>query len=85
MKCPNLNEGFGFPECYSIFEKPLYPLEFRYDGYCIKENHINCPFYQAGNKTNSAERNMKQLAAQQESKFLRIQLILVETDLQVCC
>jgi len=47
MKCPHLNESFGFPECYSIFEEPLYPVEFRYEGYCSKENHKNCPFYQA--------------------------------------
>ena len=47
MKCEFLNEGFGFPECYSIFSEPLYPLEFRYDGYCVEENHKNCPFYQA--------------------------------------
>jgi len=47
MKCEFLDEGFGFPECYSIFEEPLYPVEFRYEGYCTKESHRNCPFYQA--------------------------------------
>ena len=47
MKCLFLREGFGFPECYSIFKEPLYPLEFRYEDYCTKENHVNCPFYQA--------------------------------------
>ena len=49
MKCQFLKEGFGFPECYSLFkDTPLYPLEFRFEEYCTKENHINCPFYQAG-------------------------------------
>lgn len=47
MKCQFLKEGFGFPECYSIFKEPLYPVQFRYDEYCTKENHENCPFYQA--------------------------------------
>jgi len=57
MKCPHLNESFGFPECYSIFEEPLYPVEFRYEGYCSKESHRNCPFYQASQVRGKRECN----------------------------